>query len=534
MHPTRMLRRMALAGLVGLGLAGAPVPTLSAAWADSVLRVAPGADLSSLDPTGPSGTQTYIHGMMVYDTLFAQDEDLGIHPQMVGEETVSDDKLHYRMTLREGLRFHDNSSVTTRDVLASLKRWMGLDVVGRTMAVDVAEMAAVDDRTFTITLRRPFPVEQALANSGSGLPVILREKEASGGPFTKDTAVIGSGPFRFLRDAWVPGAKFAYQRFEGYVPRSEPANGMAGGKVVKVDRVEFTVMPDATTKASALQSGEIDLIDQVPFDQADFMSGMPGITVAAPSKIFNTFFMRPNSLHPPFNDARARQALALAVNQPDYMAVAFVRPEWGQPCLSFFVCGSPNGVTNGSEPYQHQNLERARELLRESGYRGEKVVLLNSHETLFVGMATDLAAENLKQIGLNVEVRESDWGTYMARRNNKAEPDAGGWNLFLTATSGSGAYSPLSNTIADTTCGGRNFAGWACDEEAARLRDAYVHEADPAKQRQLLEQLSARLWQVMPTVVLGQRAQLYAWRNDVSGLLRSPSLITLLWNVEKH
>ena len=172
-------------------------------------------------------------------------------------------------------------------------------------------------------------------------------------------------------------------------------------------------------------------------------------------------------------------------------------------------------------------------MLTESGYKGEKVILLSSHETLFVGLATELAAQNLKQIGLNVEVAESDWGTFMTRRNNKASPPEGGWNLFITSVSGSGIYSPLSNSIADTTCGAGNFSGWPCDEAAAKLRNAYIHEPDPTKQRQILEQLSRRLWEVMPTIILGQRAQLYAWRDNVTGFVRSPSLITVFWNIEK-
>ena len=512
-------------------LLGAP------AWAQTppktTLNVAASADLTGLDPMAPGATGTYIHGMLVYDTLFAQTEQLAIRPQMVGQETISPDKLTYTLTLRPGLRFHDGSPVTTADVIASLRRWMGLDIVGRTMAADVAGMDAVDAETFVIHLKRPFPVEQALANSGSGLAAIMRAQDAGAGPFSRTTPVIGSGPFRFLADEWVPGDKFVYARFDGYVPRAEPPDGLAGGKIPKLDRIVFHVMPDASTKALALQTGEVDFIDALAFDQAEVLAERPGITVGRLSNTYNTFFIRPNALYPPFDNPKARQALALAVNQVDYMTVSFVKPDWGQPCLSFFVCGSPNGITTGSAPYAHQDLARARQLLIESGYKGEPVVLINSHETLFVGQAGDFAADNLKQIGLNIEVAESDWGTFMTRRNNKAPPNHGGWNLFITSVSGSGTYSPLSNSTADTTCGARNFAGWTCDEAAANLRDAYIHEPDPARQREILEKLSLRLWEVMPTIILGQRAQLYAWRNNVTGFVHPPSLVTVFWNIEK-
>ncbi|WP_158742955.1 ABC transporter substrate-binding protein [Acidisphaera sp. L21] len=503
------------------------------ARAESVLQIAASADLTGLDPMGPAATGTYIHGMLVYDTLFAQTEKLTIRPQMVGEEIVAPDKLTYTMTLRPGLLFQDNTPVTTKDVIASLKRWMTLDIVGRTLAIDVASMEAVNERTFIIHMKRPFPVEQALANSGSGLAVIMREKEATGGVFTRNTAIIGSGPFRFLPDEWVPGDKFVYAKFAGYVPRAEPPDGLAGGKIPKLDKIVFHVMPDASVKSSALQTGEIDFIDALAFDQAEVLSKRRGITVGRLSDTYNTFFMRPNALFPPFNNPKARQALMLAINQPDYMAVSFVKPDWGQPCLSFFVCGSPNGITTGSAPYAHQDFARAKQLLADAGYKGEKVTLINSHETLFVGMAGDFAADNLKQIGLNVDTIESDWGTFMTRRNNKAEPDHGGWNIFITSVSGSGTFSPLSNSIADTTCGARNFAGWTCDEEAAKLRDEWIHEPDLDKQRAVLEKLSARLWEVMPAIMLGQRAQLYAWRNNITGFVHPPSLVTVFWNIEK-
>jgi len=526
--------RLALKFALKLALV-ALLPLISpVARAETVLRIAPGSDGSSFDPMGPAATQTYIQGLVVYDTLFAPDEDLNVRPQMVGAENISADHLTYRLTLRPGLLFHDGGKVTASDVAASLKRWMGLDIVGRTMAADTASIDAVDTDTVVLVMKRPFPVEQALANSGSGLPVIMREKEALAGRFTAQTEIIGSGPFRFVPSAYKPGDHIIYERFSGYVPRTEPANGLAGGKIAKVDMLDFHFIPDAATKSAALTTGEVDIVDQLPFDQADVLVNSKDVVVFVSSRIFNPFFLRPNSLYPPFDNARARQALALAVSQADYMAVSFVRPEWGKPCHSFFVCGSPNGITDGSEPYAKPDIARAKQLLAESGYKGEPVTLVTSHETLFIGMAADYATEALKKIGLNIQEENSDYGTFMTRRNNKAKPSEGGWNLFITSVSGSGLYTPISNSIADTTCGGKNFAGWACDEEAAALRDAYIHEGDPAKQREILVKLSRRLWEVMPTVVLGQRANLYGLRKNISGFVRSPSLVTPFWNIEKH
>ncbi len=502
--------------------------------AETVLRVTPSGDVTNLDPMVPASTNTYVHSMLIYDTLFAQDEHLNVHPQMVGPWSVSADKLNYTLTLRPGLTFQDGSKVTTRDVIASLERWLPLDTVGRTFAAESPAFEAIDEQTFAIHLKRPFPVELALANNGSGLPVILREKEAKAGPFTRGTEVVGSGPFRFVASDWLPGSKLVYAKFPGYVPRDEPPSGMAGGKIAKVDRVELVILPDPATKASALQTGEIDFIDQLPFDQAPMLEKQAGITVSTLSLTFNPVFLRPNSLYPPFDNPKARQALALMINQQDYMLAAFADPRWGQPCHSYFVCGSPNGVTTGSEPFAQQNIARAKQLLAEAGYHGEKVVLLSTREVAYVGALADVAADEMKKIGINVDVAESDFGTLAARRVSKNPPEKGGWNLFTTGLSGSALYSPLSNPLIDTTCGGKNYSGWICDEQAAALRQAYLHEGDPAKQRELLEALSRRLWEIVPTIILGQRAQLYAWRNNVSGFVRPPSLTTVFWNVEKR
>jgi peptide/nickel transport system substrate-binding protein len=502
--------------------------------AESVLHVTTSGDVTNLDPMMPAPTATFIHALLVYDTLFAQDENLGVHPQMVGQSVVSPDRLEYRLTLRPGLIFQDGGKVTSRDVVASLKRWLPLDTVARTFAAEGPVLEVIDDDTFTIRLQRPFPVELALANNGSGMPIIMREKDALAGPFSKDTEIVGSGPFRFLKSQWVPGATLTYEKFAGYVPRDEPPSGMAGGKIAKVDQVQLLNLPDAATKSAALQTGEIDFIDQVPFDQALILENKPGITVAAASLTFNPVFLRPNSLHPPFNDPRARQAFQMAISQSDYLLAAFADPRWGKPCLSYFVCGSPNGVTTGSEPYQTQNLEQAKKLLAESGYKGEPVVVLSPSDVAYVGTLADVAADNLRRIGLNVELAVSDFGKFATRRVSKNPPDKGGWSVFPAGLSGSALYSPLSNPLIDTTCGGKNYAGWVCDEQAAALRQDWLHEADPEKQREILERLSRRLWEVVPTIILGQRAQLYAWRNNVSGFVRPPSLATVFWNVEKR
>src|SRR5258708_1423701 len=351
---------LALGWLIGLALL--PVEP---AVAQNVLRVSPHADLKVLDPHTNTATITIMHGHMIYDTLFSWDEQLKPQPQMVEIYTVSPDRLTYDFVLRPNLRFHDGQRVTTRDVVPSIKRWMVRDAMGQKLGEFMAEMTAQDDRRFQIKLKEPFAfLEIALGTSNGMVPTIMRAKEAATDAFQPITETIGSGPFRFVRGEWVPGVKTVYEKNPDYVPRAEPASGLAGGKVVKVDRVEWLVLPDSMTKASALQKGEIDIIHQPPPAPIPVLQKPPNATVRQTTQIHSYGTIRPNHLHPPFNHPKARQALALMVDQKEYLhASSGDDPAWWRECWSFFVCDSPNETEAGSEPLRQPDIARATQLL---------------------------------------------------------------------------------------------------------------------------------------------------------------------------
>jgi peptide/nickel transport system substrate-binding protein len=523
------IKRLGLAVLI----ACAALP-IARAPAETVLRVSPHADLKVLDPHTNTATITAMHGHMIYDTLFSWDEALQPRPQMVESETVSQDRLVYSFVLRPGLRFHDGQPVTSRDVVASVKRWMVRDPMGQKLAEFMQDIVALDDRRFEIQLKEPFGfVEMALGASGGMVPVIMRAKDAATDPFQPITETIGSGPFRFVRAAWVPGVKTVYEKNPDYVPRAEPPSGLAGGKVVKVDRVEWIVLPDAMTKASALQKGEIDIIDQLPLDQAPVLERLPNVTVKKTTQLETYGIIRPNHLYPPFNDPRARRALALTVDQKEYLHAAFGDDEkWWHECWSYFVCDSPNGTEVGSEGLRKRDLARARQLLAEAGYKGEKRVMIATREVPSLGALGDVTAANLKAIGVNLEIQESDWGTMVTRRTRKDPPERGGWNIFHTTVGGGSMHSPVTNFAINASCEGNAWFGWPCDDQAEQLRLAYIRAPDEAARRAALDALHARLWQVLPMVPTGQFRQPHAWRNNITGVLIASSAV--YWNIEKH
>jgi peptide/nickel transport system substrate-binding protein len=529
----RRLGAMAAVIAAGGGTASRHARAQTAARAErKILRVVPQAEPQVFDPHQTQANVTSVHAAMVYDMLFGWDADMVPRPQMVESWTKSDDRLLYTFVLRSGLEFHDGQAVTTRDVIASLKRMFIRDSQNQIFAGLVVSIDRVDDKTFTIRLREPFNyVEFFLGGSNGIAGSIMREKEALTDPFTSIKEIVGSGPFRFNKDEYRPGARLVYDRFDKYAPRSEPASGFAGGKVVKLDRLEIVPIPDPSVAFAALRRGEVDFLDGPTLDLLPTVANDPDIVIGQVWPIETYAVLRFNHLYPPFNNLKARQAVAHAVNQRDYMAAAYGDPKFWRECYAFWICGSPNGTEIGSDEYRRPDLDKARALVKESNYQGEPVVLIGGSDITAYRQMSLVTADLLKSIGMNVDLQLSDWGTVSARRAKKDPPSQGGWNLFHTSANGAQLASPLSSPSTITTCDGKNFVGWPCDQVEEDMRIRYIRESDPAKQRELLEQMHAQLWESLPYVPLGQFRQPFLWRKNVRGVLQSNTLV--YWNIEK-
>ncbi len=246
---------------------GLAAPAIAQRADARVLRLVPHADLANFDPVWSSSYIARNAGLLVWDTLYGVDSSLRPQRQMVEAEEVSADGLNWTFRLRPGLKFHDGEPVLAVDAVASVNRWAARDPMGAMIKAIESELAVVDDRTFRWALKKPFP-KMLLALGKLIVPCchIMPARIAATDPFKLIKDYVGSGPMRFVRDEWVPGAHSAFERFAGYVPRPEPASWLAGGKRVLVDRVEWLTMPDPATAAAALQNGEIDWWEFVPPD----------------------------------------------------------------------------------------------------------------------------------------------------------------------------------------------------------------------------------------------------------------------------
>jgi peptide/nickel transport system substrate-binding protein len=515
---------------------GAAVAALLAAipaFAQSTLKYAPHADLKVVDPITNTASITLQHSYMIYDTLYAFDKDSQPQPQMVESHTLSADGLTYTFKLRPNLKFHDGTAVTAKDAVASLKRWIVRDSNGRAMTAVGATIAAVDDRTFTIALKEKWGlVLDSLSKLSANVAFVMREKEASTDASTAITETIGSGPFTFEKAEWVPGSRVVYKKNPNYVPRSEPPNLYSGGKVAKVDRVEWHYLPDSNTASAALNAGEVDIYENPTLDLLPVLRRNKDIVIANHNPSGWISYLRPNHLHPPFNNVKARQALAHLVDQEDYMRVAVSSdPANWKVCWAFMSCGSAMESEAGTEQYRKPDIAKAKALLAEAGYKGEKIVVFQPTDIQDLRDVATVTIERLRQIGVNVDVQSTDWATLSARRGKKEAPSEGGWHIFNTRSLGVEFSSALTNFAMAAPCDGRGWFGWNCDETTEKLRRDWAAESDLAKRKEIGVALQRRSAELMPYVLVGQSFPPIAYRSNLTGLLQTP--IQVLWNVEK-
>jgi peptide/nickel transport system substrate-binding protein len=502
------------------------------------LKVVPQADLRNIDPVWTTAAITQNHGYMVYDTLFAMDGELQPQPQMVESWEVSDDQLTWTFTLRDGLLFHDGSPVEASDVVPSIERWSVKRPDGQALMSRTDELVAVDAQTFEIRLNQPFgPMLEVLANPTLLLP-IMRAEEAATDPNEQVTNIIGSGPFVFDEEAWVPGDRVVYRKFEDYVPRDEPADGFAGGKHVHVDTVEWIYIPDTNTATQALQSGQVDAYEIPPMDLIPILQADPNITVEVLDPLGKMGHIRPNHLYPPFDDVRARQALQLLVDQREFLAAQVGNPEFETVCYAVFMCNSRFETEAHSEPWQEKDPERAKELFAEAGYDFDDpepvVVMLPTDQQIIYNNMLVMVGE-LEDIGINVDAQAMDWSTLTTRRARMDDPDENpnvGWNLFPTWWTGAPMSSPLTN--APLVASGdpeTAWFGWPEDEEIERLRVAFMDATSFEEQMEVIEALQKRFYEVIPYINTGQFVTPVAWRNEISGVPNA--LLFVAWNIKK-
>jgi peptide/nickel transport system substrate-binding protein len=499
------------------------------AYADT-LRVIPTGPLQILDPLATTAYVTRDHGYMVYDTLFGTDTEGNVKPEMVDSYSVDEAKTTWTFTLRSGLKFHDGSTVTSDDVIASLTRWQSRDTLGGKMKARTVSMTALDDKTFQIKLSAPFgPMLIALGKPSAIVPFIMPKSvidEAGSGQVKK---VMGSGPFKFVADEFRPGERAVYVKNTDYLPRSEPPSGTAGGKVVKVDKVEWLFLKDAQTAVNALRNKEVDYLDQAPFQQVNDLRKDIGLDVIE-RKLSLSYVMRFNTLTAPFDDPKVRLAAMLAVNQEAVLRVQIGVPGAYESCASVYPCGTPFSTTPDNYTGK-PNVAEAKRLLGETEYDGTPIVILDAPEVAAQNKTATIMAALLQQAGFKTKVMPLDWASWLQKRTSMVPASEGGWNVFIAAWSPYDLTVPISS--APLTANGKaGWPGWYEDAEIEKLMTQFIDTSSEDQQKAFATQIQNRILAQGAIAPLGQGSQFGVMRKDsLQGLLLPRVASTVYWNV---
>lgn len=525
----RTVMRGAVAAVPAVGLAA---PALAAGERDRELRFMPQIDLVFLDPHFSMTNITRNHGGLVFDQLYGTDSASKAHPQMAEGHTVEEDGRRWRIRLREGLRWHDGPPVLARDCVASLKRWGKRDVLGREVVAISDEISAVDDRTIEFRLKQRFPLlPEALGKPGAYMPAMMPERLAMTDPFKQIPEVIGSGPFRYVANERLQGVRNVYSKFEGYVPRSggTPDRG-AGPKIVHFDRVVWSTMPDQGTAFAALQKGEQDWWEYASQDLLPLIRKDRNLRGGVLETEGNFMFVRFNHLQPPFNRPEMRRVILRALDQTDFVnAVGGGEAELQRAGVGFFPVGLPDASEVGLDTIRPvYTPEQARAALAAAGYRGEKIVMISPGDYPNVKAASEVLADQLKRIGINLDYISMDWATMTQRVIKKDPPEQGGFHLHMLNVPSLSVASPLVNSRLRGV--GAEESGWYDSKRYEELRAASLLSDDPAERHRYAEQLQLECLQSVPQVPCGVTLQPSAWRSDLQGVLPG---VPKFWNVRR-
>jgi peptide/nickel transport system substrate-binding protein len=481
----------------------------------------PQANLTSLDPVWTTATVTRNYAFLVFETLYGLDAKLNPHPQMAEGHATEDDGKRWTIRLRDGLVFHDGEKVLARDCVGQI-------LAGRLDALD-----ATDDRTLVFRLKKPFAaLPFALARTQPSPPVIMPARIAATDPYKQITEVVGSGPFRFEASDYVSGSRAVFTKAAGYVPRTETPDFTSGAKRALVERVEWRVVPDASTAVNALQTGEVDWVESPVPDLLPLLRKNTGVVVDRLDQYGLYPVARMNALQGPTANIGVRRAILAAIDPVEVMQAVMGEDASGYNApVGVFLPGTASANSAGMDRIGGKRSPRELgAMLKASGYAGERVVLLHPTDQPFYDAMCQVVASTLTKIGVNVDDQSMDWGTVVQRRASREPLDKGGWSIFCASFPAVDHLNPLATPAARGN-GSKAWFGWPDDPKLETLHDQWIDTADAAEQKRLATAIQDEVFSYAPYVPLGQYFPPTAWRKGVTGQLKGP--VPVFWNLAK-
>jgi peptide/nickel transport system substrate-binding protein len=478
------------------------------------LRVVSQASIATLDAVWSPFYVVVAVAQHLYETPLGWNTELLPAPRMVDTWNVSPDGRTYTFSLRQGQSFHDGQPLTAKDVVASLNRWLpGGSAAAGLMRNYVKEtpFVVVDNLTFEVRMNEPYgAVISTLAKPHWG-PFVMPERIAGTTQVTEGTTeYIGSSPYKLVR--WDQGDKVVLERYEGYQPRTDKANHMVGAAISYLDGITWLEIPDEETKIAGLETGEWDVVDGAAFDFFKRLSSNADIVVPL-YKPGHRSAMNISANNPPFGNEslrltqeqlKARLAVQAAI---DIEAVMFSLGDhdlWTL-CPAIYYCGTSLETNEAAEYYNQANPEKGKQLLAESGYKGETVVLLNPTDYGTITPTGVVLKQQMEGIGLKVEMPALDWATIVGKFANTDE-----YHMFTDWYVHWCCQDPVEWPSRDGVPGRHPI-----NDEGIELRIAYAQAQTQEERFALVEKIQRNMYEEVISILLGQFFSIYPHTADL-------------------
>nr|WP_247501352.1 ABC transporter substrate-binding protein [Bradyrhizobium sp. 1] len=358
----------------------------------------------------------------IFEPLVAIDGNYNARPVLASKIDTNADATVFTFTLRKGVKFHNGKEMNSADVLASFERYRKVSPNASVLA-DVEGFEAPDPLTFVIRLKKPNAVFVDVLKSPvypfEILPAEQKDKAA------REIDIIGTGPF--MLGEWVKDSHLVIKRFDAYVPDdSAPGpDGLAGRRTAYLDQVRYNFVPEANARVAALQTGNADVIGDVPRDLAKRFEAQANIKTQQIFPYCMQVFVV-NTQAALTNNPLIRQAIEAVVNVED---ITGAMGQISRPGHSLVYASSPYYQGDAMKPYYDQrNPAKAKALLKQAGYNGEKIVLQTNSNYPNFRDAILVLSEQMKDAGMNVAVDIVDWTT----NASNMQRGTGVWNVSTT------------------------------------------------------------------------------------------------------
>ncbi|MCA0851068.1 ABC transporter substrate-binding protein [Salipiger thiooxidans] len=512
---------LSLAAILAVSAAALPAGA-RAESSGGTLVIALNSDARSLEPgiNRDSNTDTVVNHL--FEGLVAYRTDLSVGPALADSWTVSDDGLTYTFDLRDGVSFHDGTPLTAEAVKWNWDRksgqegWLCRRFFDGTNGLNVEEVSAPDPDTVVIRIAEPSALFLSqLANVQCGFLIAAPTSAGADGSWTP----IGTGPFKL--GEWKHGDSLTLDRFDGYVPSTAPASAYSGARDVKLDAVRFQTIPDADAAAAALETGEIDVLPALTSIKIADLKAAGVDVLVAPGLAWSTLLMQTED--PLLKSEKLRQAIAHAIDRTqivDVISGGLAKPN------SSGVAEIMAGFDDRFLDWPAYDLDAARALIAEAGYKGEPIVIQTNHRFSHMYDTAVIVHAMLMSAGLNAQLEVLDWSAQLDNYlNGKFQMQSFSFSPRFDPTL---MYAAL---ISDKSTS--KWAQWGSPEAIALLKKS-GEVLDPKERMEVFAELHTMMIKEVPTIGLFYAPAVEAVGKGVEGYKPWAAARPIAWGVSRY